>query len=526
MENIATADANFYRHALAQLPLANAPVAQEKLRSLIRALYQSTLPTIQYLALLELTREPLLFIQETMSLRYALQSFPASEQETATFNRTVELWQLLANSYARVAQLGSGDPQIQEQLALICQRCIDYASRVIIEYFLARRALAPGLWMELHGYFDTADDWQLADKRVIDSSNDSEHTYTTCAQTYTATLLVSLANPFSRAYRELTWVLRWAKQMAVDTTLGKPGQNGTNHGYGIDLMQDHGPQPIERMSTGISLRIFNTSRLTARVQNLLSRLKAGEVPTNLGLGADCSRSQAGRLLLCLYRPWCLAAMPRRFERATASGELAVVYSLDAIYHQIMGKPFAQPAHTQVYSRAQVEQMWTFRYQIDPNQPLHLNTEQLTFSVETWSIANHSLTGFRASLEPPGARIEHSQLVAMQPPGRDIFMLAQVCWLFQEQDGSLHAGFQLLPGPAIGVALRPTGATISWHEKYSIGFLLPAVPSLKEPASLVIPAGWFSYGRIIEVFTDRSVSLKLIAQVGRGSNFERCTFAAA
>ena len=158
-----------------------------------------------------------------MSARYASRALPASDEEGAAFERTVRLWRLAADSYARVAQLGS-DSDVHRQLALVCQRCLSYAGQCLIEYYRARRAIAPGLWMELHGYFDTADDWGLIREPVSDALGLFGST-TSCAESYAAVLLVDLANPYSRTPRELSWILRWAHLLAPATAVNLPDED-------------------------------------------------------------------------------------------------------------------------------------------------------------------------------------------------------------------------------------------------------------------------------------------------------------
>ena len=216
-------------------------------------------------------------------------------------------------------------------------------------------------------------------------------------------------------------------------------------------------------------------------------------------------------------------MPRRFQRSRASGILPVAYGLECIYFQIAGGDFIQPQHVRTYSRAEVEKLWTFRNQMDPTHPLNLHGSDLAATLDPWDIVDQSLNGFRVFRNAAGPRVEHGQLLALKPSGKDEFLLGQISWLVLENDGRLQAGVQVLPGPAKGVAVRPTGVGISVSEQYTRGFFLPAVPTLKEPVSVITPAGWYSPNRIIEIYTDRSVSIRLGELLSRGAGFERCSF---
>jgi hypothetical protein len=320
-------------------------------------------------------------------------------------------------------------------------------------------------------------------------------------------------------------VVRWAQRLAPHTAVAHPDAAGSR-GYGVDLMQDHGLLPADRLAATPSVRLFDTARLGDQVQQLLARLKSGESPADLGLGEDCPAIQAGRLLLQLYRPWCLAAMPRRFERAQATGTLAAVYEPDSIFFHVCRREFVQPRHARLLSSTDVQKLWMYRHQLDPAMPLALRTAQLGYVHDLWEIVDQSLNGFRVRRNAAGPRVEHNQLLAVRGPGKDTFVLARISWLLQEADGQLHAGIHVFPGPVTGIAVRPTGVAVTAADQYIPAYFLPPVPALKESLSVVLPPGWFNPDRVIEIFTDRSVQARLVELLTRGPNFERCTFTLA
>lgn len=516
-----TRSAEHCRRVLATLPVTNVPQAHQILIALLKDMYQVPPAPLDYLGILEAARESVDIVQEAAAARYAAKPLPATEDESATFERVNVLWRLMADSYGRVAQLGGGDPAIKEQLALVCQRCILYAGCSIIECYRAHRSVSPGRWLDLHGYYDTAEEWGLASQVVVSGFGDGSG-YASCTATYAAVLLVDLANPYSRTSRELGLIIRWARMMAANTAIVRSDVEAGSRGYGIDLMQDKGLLPVDQLAAASSARLFDTSRLGERMQSVLADLKVGQSPAALGLG-DCPKAQASRLLLHLYRPWCLAAMPRRFERKEAKGTLALAYDLDAIYFHIAGHDFTQPAHVRTFSRSEVETMCTFGTMVESVQPIAVQTAQRDHALDMWDISDQSSNGYRLFRQADGPRVEHGQLLAIRAPGAKRFVLGRVTWLMLEADGRLQAGIQVLPHPAAGVAVRPTGLSIAASEKYTRAFFLPAVAALKEPISVVLPSGWFSPGRIIEVYTDRQVTVRLGELMVQGSNFERCTF---
>ena len=83
---------------------------------------------------------------------------------------------------------------------------------------------------------------------------------------------------------------------------------------------------------------------------------------------------------------------------------------------------------------------------------------------------------------------------------------------------LFIGIHVLPGVAQGIAVRPTGANVSHSERYVRAFLLPAVPALKEAASLVLPRGWYQPERVVEDLLSR---MTLDEKIGQCLTLEFC-----
>jgi hypothetical protein len=158
--------------------------------------------------------------------------------------------------------------------------------------------------------------------------------------------------------------------------------------------------------------------------------------------------------------------------------------------------------------------------------LHQRAAQLGFAFEHWEIVDSSLNGFRLRRNAAGTRVSHGQLMCLKPPGGEHYVLARMCWLMLETDGTLQAGLQLLPGRPQAVSVRPAGAGISPSERYLRAFLLPAVPELKEPPTLLTPTDWFYPDRVVEIFTDRQVQVRLTRLHEQGADFERIAYAAA
>jgi len=122
----------------------------------------------------------------------------------------------------------------------------------------------------------------------------------------------------------------------------------------------------------------------------------------------------------------------------------------------------------------------------------------------------------------GRRYAHGQLVAVRPSDSKSFLLAQVRWLMNSENGDLIAGLKLMPGLPAAMAARPSGLNAS-NEKYVPSLSLTGVEALNAPPSLILPAGWYKPKRLIDVYFDALARVRLDAVLERGSDFERVAY---
>jgi cyclic-di-GMP-binding protein len=158
------------------------------------------------------------------------------------------------------------------------------------------------------------------------------------------------------------------------------------------------------------------------------------------------------------------------------------------------------------------------------------SKQQGFQVEEWEVradwdaVDESATGLHVArpAKQTNGRIGAGQLVAVQPAGARGLMLGNVRWSMVDGENRVHAGIMVFPGQPEAVALRSTGLA-AVKEKYRQAFLLPAVTALAQPATVIVPAGWFKRDRILEVFTDRPWQIRFTELVDRGMDFDRVAY---
>jgi hypothetical protein len=91
---------------------------------------------------------------------------------------------------------------------------------------------------------------------------------------------------------------------------------------------------------------------------------------------------------------------------------------------------------------------------------------------------------------------------------------------------LRLGIQYFPGVAKPISIRKTaGLNPDLHDRPYAALLLPAVPALKTPPSLIVPRNFFQPNILAEVadLEEKRQSVKLGFSVIKGLDFERVSF---
>ena len=507
---------------LERLPLANPRQAHNELSHFLDRLLHSPPPTDIFLELLESSREALCFVQEEFARHYVNKSLPLVDVEEDYFQHVITTWRKTANAYAHCGQLGGLTTDAQSASAL--HRCIYYLGMVLIEHHRARRELPQGLWLELHAYYARAEKLGVETEAVTDALDPLERS-TNCSAAYLSLLLSDLASPYSLSIRNQNLVRNWASNWSPLVSLHPAVPGEPLPTYVVDLGHDVGLRATADCLQTEQLRRLDTSRLAMQINHVRQQLRQKVSPAQIGLGETCTAGQCRRLLEHLANPWLQTRAPRKFRRHATSGIAKVCTGFEAMYFGILGKEFVQPDTARNYSRQEFERLFAFRNMAEPDQQLHVYTDQSDFSVDQWEVVNQSASGFRLMRSIAGRKMAHGQLLATCPNDSNVFLLAQTTWLMQERGGGLIAGVAALPGIPQAVMARPIIRGGTHGELYSRAFLLPAMPVIGSEQSLVIPQGWYRQGRVIEIYTDTAWCVELMHVLDDGPDFERVSYVA-
>lgn len=333
--------------------------------------------------------------------------------------------------------------------------------------------------------------------------------------------MIQAAAPQELSLRQLSWLVRWARRWGGKLRLrASPPTVMGSLPLCVALDGDQGPTVMPGKSS--DARFLDTEALRQSLKQRLAQLEAGTAPKDLQLGDDCTQPATGQLLAQLYQRWCKGAMPRQQERRAAEAPCPLVCGFAAAHYQLSGrKVLKAPASTKSIEqlRREREKMATFgtsQFQAMP-QAGHPEFE----AESAWSLVNASPSGLRLCrpATAPGVRVAPGGLFALIPPGGQRYRLAQARWTSIESDGSLHVGLQFLPEPAEPAAVRTDA-----HDALQPALIVPAGATPGEPASLILPAGTFRIGRMVDIQQGgQAHACRLVRLLGRGEDYERAVW---
>ena len=524
--NPAFKDATACAQWLGQLQLTNLHQAHGVLRVQLDELNRYPMRGLERLHTLELLRETVSSIQADYAKKLVAKKLPLNNDEFTIFVAIVGLWQSMVTGYQRCLQASmAGDTQLAAQGALLCQRCLLYSGLQTSEHLLTGYEFDDKLWRQLHELYAFCEEqnWQLTE--VNDDLNGERHT-TSCNATYTKTLLTCHAHraDLSRHLLQLLdrWLTLWSASVAVERRY--TASKGDAPSLAVDLDSASGLQMPQLTTPSDRLRYLTMAPLSKLIRVKTILLQQGQSPQQLELGKGCTGEECVTFLNYLHQCWCEGRDGRIEERHSAMQQAQVCYGMDSCFAYIANKPFKQPSRDAAVDTLSRKQIAAFGRVLSDTS--HHDLAVMGLVLETWQIEDESIRGARLLREENvGVRLGTGQLIAVRPTNTNAFMVGTVTWLKVTQTGQLHTGVRYLPGLPQAVAMKATGINLTVSDKYVAALLLPAVPALKTPSSLIAPRDWFKPGRVVEIvqIDKRKLQLKMELSIEKGSDYERISF---
>jgi len=518
------ADARSCSQWLQDLPLINVGPAHGRLLGEIEELNSFEMPPGERIKVIEVLREPVLFVQSELARKFSGKAVPLAPLEREIFLNVLALWDALCGGWLRCLQhLEEGQSNLSGQAALICQRALWSTGLKLAEHYKVYQEISGAEWGQINRIFVIADRLGVTGKSVP-SPLGAAAPEVDCAQTFAQIQLLALANPNEHAPRQQAHIARWLERWARKIVLSKaPIEDATGTPLSVDLEVEQCASRAHK--DGAALIHIGTGEIHCSLTRRITALKQGEPPESLGLGADISVGVAAQMLVMLHQQWCEHRTARRTPRQGSTAHAQLCAGMASMHYFITGRPFESQENTSSLTRQQREHIETFGQL--PTRTADEYAGSRGFSLEHWQIVDESSSGFRLERRRDGGngRFLHNQLIAVRPADANFFTMCSIRWISIAGNAAVRIGTRAMPGVPQGIGVRIAGLNAR-VEKFVPGMLLPAMPALRSESTLLLPAGWYRPKRLIELHGAPIQQVTLTAAVDRGSDFDRCTFSPA
>jgi hypothetical protein len=474
-------------------------------------------------------RETVSAVQTDFAKKLFGKKLPLADDEFTTLISLANLWQSMLNGYLRCLQaLDSGDTSLSSETTLLYQRCTLYCGLQIGEFLHVGCEPDGKSWQRLHTLYARVEDLGLQKETVHDKTCRSGRTVS-CLTLYAKTLLLHRAR-IAGLSRRSHWQIvdRWLERgeaYSIERSCSMSRDDAPP--LVVDLSAPHGLLPIKYATSADSMRFLAMVPLSKvlRVKTIL--LQQGQLPLHLDLGEELNSKDCTDLLNKLHRYLCEHRVESLADETKDNPPLLrMCIGLENIHSQLSGKPFKPPAIAELADKEAQKQIETFGRVLD--QTDRHNLIELGFLAEDWLVEDDGLLHARLLHKSNvGERLGLNQIVCLINPQTQACKIGVVTLISVTRKGQLYIGVRYLPGLPRPAIVRGNSFN-NLLSGAAAALILPEMPNLRIPASIVIPRDWFSVGRQLELSTKEVPKLMVMLgiSVDKGHDYERVSYTSA
>lgn len=472
-----------------KLPLANGVEAGEELRAELMLTNRTKCAPDTRLKIAELYRTAIHELEGVIEARFFGGSLPLPEKNRKAAQLLRDCYSELAVAY-KLALLEFESKLISfgndKYLPQIIARAIESLNRILIVCYQTYAPTPAGVWSEIHELYRHALQQQLQDVAIADGEPS-----VTINLAYKQALLLSLADPYRLMPGESLKTLAYIGKFGQFAQLSPLSDNIGKLGFFIiRLDQDKPPQSLAYNHAVVDARtdiVLNTLEIAKLLHQQIHHLESGQSAAQLGLPEAAPISpEYIDLLRRLLKFW--GTSPKRhFNRTPGREPVYLCTGIRGVHSMLNGS--RQP-ETQEETAIGDITLQLNTSQID-------QTSQNTFQITRWAVVNESAGGLGlAKVSDEAGNIRVGDIIGVRQPKTEIWSIGVIRWLQGEKRTEIRMGAQMLAPHASAVSLRPTLG--SGNETFNQALLLPELPLLKQPATLLTPRGLFQNMREFEL----------------------------
>ncbi len=488
---------------LDDLPLTNLSDVCRTLNDEIGALNRQKVAMDKRLKLLELYRSVILKLLPAMEEQYVAVRLPQPEKNRQMAEQARQLLMELANGYKIIlldyqnARITLGKGKIA---ATAAQRAMSALSRMLMICYQTYVPAPSGIWFEIHQIFRFAIGQDIANETIADEDRESS-----VNPVYKQILLLALSDPYQMSPGEAARVQNYLATFGGLAQLQAFAQTGNP--LGLFLVQAHSdkpPKPLPQDPDEVDNRsdiLLNTLELAHALHHHIKRLNSGELPKNMHLPDTASEANYRDLLKHLLKSWS-AAPKRRFNRTQNISSTQVCIGLPSIHHFLGGRESGDSTDLSF---------------IRP-------VEDQRFISGKWLVINESAGGLALSgAFEPLPQIRPGDAIGLKADGTNKWHVGAVRWVKSGKADHLEIGAQLVAPTADPARIKPSIAGPA--EIFQAALLLPEIPLLRQPETLIAPRGTFGPQRelLLELDGKTTQAVRAVKLVEQTAGYERFEF---
>ncbi|MDH3669638.1 MAG: hypothetical protein OES46_00540 [Gammaproteobacteria bacterium] len=517
---------------LESLPLADSGDAARDIYQALYTLNRLALATQSRLDLMELYKGPVAMVSSVLQSQFVGLALPLSPEVRKLAEFIRQLHMEMAIGYKCVIHdfHATRRPWGKKNLLVTTtERALRYLGEVLARSYQVYMPPPPEVWKEIHALYRYAEQHGRL-THPIEISEENKSTVT-ILERYLQIVLLAVCNPYQLPQNECNYVRSFLESRTDKATIKDQANVADPVGrFLIDLSADAPPVPFaqqDRRQGSDHYRVLSTIELARTVHGYMKRLEQGESGSFLNLGTEMSSIACRDVLKRMLKFWGLT--PKRvYSRTKTRGLLALCTGVNALHFFSGGrKPFNSPEaeipeapeEPQRASRkvppkfrndesGQVEAAADAETSKAPAPPSWLSEAKLTvpdvFPVDRWQLRDESARGLLLAREGEvGAHVRVGDLLGIQASSDgDTWRAGVVRWIKSPDSNRVEMGVERLAPNVTPVAAKPAANNMpSTGRRYTQALLLPAMPVLQRPATLVLTRGIYEPGRSLHLVVD-------------------------
>ncbi len=510
---------------VAALPMLNVGETVRMLYRALREINELEIPLPRRLHAMEAFREPLHFVLDAMRRHYTGRGLPLRARERQVSELCVAMCRQMALGYRIVAEEDDTGRRAwlkdARKSASARHRALYYLGRALLICYEAYQPYPKQLRQTLHAVYADAERHKLQQIEIRDKL--TEPATKSVEEEYKRLLLLALACPYRLRPQDTDSIYRMLVEWVAAAELQPPPweRPPANSVFTVDLESDQPPSYhslAQATNAGGSMRLLDAARLSDRVRSKMASAATEDRGDRKDSGeSDHRRNNALRRLLMAW-----GALPkRRFNRHESHTSALVAVGLRAIHAYTSGEAawsgiadldeapeYDGRAHFRTSQSASERSLQPDVWDVNRLADAEPCTVELgkragmhLQKTHEYRLLDSSAGGYRLLWElNTTCEAQVGELVGIRDVSEvDAFHLSLgiIRWMKETHDQKLELGVQMLAPGAVAIGVKGLGPGVR-KRPYTRSLLLPELRSLRQPATLLLPALAFRSGSTILV----------------------------